>query len=326
MAHPLENLVDPVLGRRCVAEGWVSKRADGYLITLPYPAKSIHQSLLADAKALGVQNVEIKSDRVSWGLSALPALPGVKNVIAVTSAKGGVGKSTVAVGLAKALAREGARVGVLDADVYGPSCALLLGLGDARAEARGDNLVPVEKDGVQLMSIALLLPSAQTPVIWRGPMATSALQQMLTQTLWNDLDYLIVDTPPGTGDIHLSFIQKAPVSAAIVVTTAEALSILDAEKGIEMLKKLKVPVAGVVENMSHLRCTHCGEKSAVFQAGAQADVGAFIERQNVSLLADLPLQPGVIDDAPLFLSMAHAVFRRVDALAVHAAPSIEIEQ
>ena len=245
----------------------------------------------------------------------------VDKLIAVTSAKGGVGKSTIAVNLALALAAESKRVGLLDADVYGPSCAQLLGVGEQRAHSPdGKVLQPVQARGLQLMSMALLLPSDQTPVIWRGPMASSALLQMLQQCAWQELDYLIVDTPPGTGDIHLSFVQKAPIDAAIIVTTAEALSLLDARKGVEMLRKVMVPIAGVVENMSHFCCPQCTQSTRIFGAGG---VQELCEQYDLPMLASLPIEPHLNHEAKMFVELAQALQNSLQNLPSMAAPVIE---
>ena len=249
-------------------------------------------------------------------------LAGVQQLIAITSAKGGVGKSTVAVNLALSLAAAGKRVGLLDADVYGPSCAQLLGCGDKRVQSPdGKRLTPVRVQGLRLMSMALLLPSEQTPVIWRGPMATSALLQMLEQSDWGDLDYLLVDTPPGTGDIHLSFAQRAPITAAIVITTAEQLSLLDARKGIEMLNKVKVPIAGLVENMSYFRCGHCQQDTRIFGDAAVHELCAQYE---LPLLASIPIIPKLDHKQAIIAELTQQLLQALERLPATAAPIIEI--
>ena len=206
--------------------------------------------------------------------------------MAVASGKGGVGKSTVAVNLALALVNIGARVGLLDADIYGPSQGLLLGLPkDARPEVENEKLQPVTARGVSCMSMSFLA-SERTPAIWRGPMASGALQQLLTQTNWGDLDLLLVDMPPGTGDIQLTLAQKVPVSGAVIVTTPQEIALLDARKSIEMFRKVAVPVIGVVENMSAHACSNCGHTEAIFGSGG----GEAVARDyGTSLLGQLPL-------------------------------------
>jgi len=214
-------------------------------------------------------------------------LESVRNVIAVASGKGGVGKSTTAVNLALALAREGARVGLLDADIYGPSQQIMLGVPEhQRPEGRDERfLLPVEAHGLQTMSMGYLV-TEKTAMVWRGPMASGALQQMIAQTLWRDLDYLVVDMPPGTGDIQLTLAQKVPVSGAVIVTTPQDIALLDCKKGIEMFAKVDIPVLGVVENMAVHVCSRCGHAEHLFGAGG----GERIAREyGVPLLGALPL-------------------------------------
>ena len=211
----------------------------------------------------------------------------IEHIIAVASGKGGVGKSTTAVNLALALAARGARAAILDADIYGPSVALMLGVADAtRPETRGDKLLPIEAHGLRSMSMAYLA-SERTPMVWRGPMAGGALVQMLEQTDWGDLDYLVVDMPPGTGDIQLTLAQKASLSGAVIVTTPQDIALLDARKGIEMFAKVKVPVLGVVENMAFHECSACGHRDAIF---GEEGGDRIAEEYGVKLLARLPLE------------------------------------
>ncbi len=221
----------------------------------------------------------------------VPALAHVKNVIAVASGKGGVGKSTTAANLALALAREGARVGMLDADIYGPSQGIMFGLAEGtRPRVRDEKFfVPVEAHGVQVMSMAFLTDD-DTPVVWRGPMVSGALIQLITQTAWDDLDYLVIDMPPGTGDIHLTLAQKVPVSGAVIVTTPQDLALLDARKGVEMFRKVNIPVLGVVENMSVHICSNCGHAEHLFGEGGGEKLAS---RYGVDLLASLPLSMAI---------------------------------
>jgi ATP-binding protein involved in chromosome partitioning len=216
----------------------------------------------------------------------LSALPRVRNILAVGSGKGGVGKSTTAVNLALALAAQGARVGVLDADVYGPSVPMMLGLFGRPDSPDGKSIEPMRAHGIEAMSIGLMVES-DTPMIWRGPMATSALTQLLGETLWGELDYLIVDLPPGTGDIQLTLAQKIPVAGAIVVTTPQDVATLDARKALKMFEKVQVPVLGIVENMAVHVCTQCGHVEHLFGHGGGERMAA---QYGVPLLGSLPLE------------------------------------
>lgn len=213
-------------------------------------------------------------------------LPGIKHVIAVASGKGGVGKSTVSANLALAFAAEGYRVGLLDADIYGPSQALMMGVTEGtRPEVVDNMLQPIVAHDIQVMSMAFVT-SDKTPAVWRGPMASGALQQLLTQTGWKDVDYLIVDYPPGTGDIQLTLAQHVPMTGAIIVTTPQDIALLDARKAIEMFRKVEVPVLGVIENMSVHICTNCGHQEPIFGAGGGQRIAAEYESR---LLGQLPL-------------------------------------
>jgi len=272
----------------------------------------------------------------------VPSLAGVKNIIAVASGKGGVGKSTTAAGLALALAREGARVGVLDADIYGPSQGMMFGIAEGtRPEVREQKwFVPIEAHGVQVMSMAFLATD-DTPMVWRGPMASGALIQLITQTAWDDLDYLVVDMPPGTGDIQLTLAQKVPVAGAVIVTTPQDLALLDAIKGVEMFRKVNIPVLGVVENMAVHICSNCGHAEHLFGEGGGEKLAA---RYGVELLASMPLslairsqtdagKPIVISDtesqlAMLYQQMARSVGARIARFAqgAQAMPKIVIEE
>nr|WP_255784048.1 iron-sulfur cluster carrier protein ApbC [Lysobacter chinensis] len=222
----------------------------------------------------------------------LSPLPGIRNVIAIGSGKGGVGKSTTAVNLALALAADGARVGVLDADIYGPSVPAMLGLSGRPDSPDGKTIEPMRAHGVEAMSIGLLV-DPDTPMIWRGPMATSALTQLLEQTRWGGeegLDYLVVDLPPGTGDIQLTLSQKIPVAGAVIVTTPQEIATLDARKALKMFEKVEVPVLGLVENMAVHVCSNCGHSEHIFGSGGAAQMA---ERYGVPLLGSLPLDVGI---------------------------------
>ena len=262
----------------------------------------------------------------------------VKHLIAVASGKGGVGKSTTAVNLALALAREGAAVGLLDADIYGPSQGMMLGVASGkRPEVKDEKFfVPIKAWGLKAMSMSFLVDE-NTPMVWRGPMATGALQQLLGQTDWGALDYLIVDMPPGTGDIQLTLSQKAPVSGAVIVTTPQDIALLDARKGIEMFRKVDIPVLGVVENMSYFACPECGAKSEVFGGGGGERVAAEF---GVPLLGQLPLAPDIREQADggrptvaadaesatalLYRDLARHAAARIWALDASGAPTINM--
>jgi ATP-binding protein involved in chromosome partitioning len=220
----------------------------------------------------------------------LKPLPDVSNIIAVASGKGGVGKSTTAVNLALALKADGASVGILDADIYGPSQPTMLGIaGERPLSEDGKTMQPLSAHGLQVMSIGFLIDQDQ-PMVWRGPMVTQALNQLLQQTQWNDLDYLIVDMPPGTGDIQLTLSQRVPVSGAVIVTTPQDIALLDARKGLKMFQKVRVPVLGIVENMSTHVCSQCGHEEALFGSGGGQQMAESFE---VDLLGQLPLEIGI---------------------------------
>jgi len=240
-------------------------------------------------------DVELSSAVVAHGVQPnLKPLPEVRNVVAVASGKGGVGKSTVAVNLALSLAADGASVGLLDADIYGPSQPHMVGLvGERPTSEDGKTMQPLEAHGLQVMSIGFLV-DVDEPMVWRGPMVTSALNQLLHQTEWHDLDYLIVDMPPGTGDIQLTLSQQVPVSGAVIVTTPQDIAAIDARKGLAMFRKVSIPVLGVIENMSTHVCTNCGHEESIFGAGGGAAIASDFE---VDLLGKLPLDARIREQA-----------------------------
>lgn len=243
-------------------------------VVLPYPAKTVLAEIQAmvDGAIKAIPGVESVISNVGWKIVAhsvqkgVKLVNGVKNIIAVASGKGGVGKSTTAVNLALALAAEGAKVGMLDADIYGPSQPTMLGITGRPESADGQSLEPMMGHGLQAMSIGFLI-DVDTPMVWRGPMVTQALEQLLNNTQWKDLDYLVVDLPPGTGDIQLTLAQRVPVTGAVIVTTPQDIALIDARKGLKMFEKVGVPILGVVENMSLHICSKCGNEEPIFGTG-----------------------------------------------------------
>jgi ATP-binding protein involved in chromosome partitioning len=294
----LKTVLDPNTGKDFVStkalknlqihEGDVS-----FDIELGYPAKSqvpaLRKALVAAAKAVpGVENVSanIATKVISHAVQrGVQLMPNVKNIIAVASGKGGVGKSTTAANLALALAAEGASVGLLDADIYGPSQPMMLGISRRPESEDGKTMEPLENHGVQVMSIGFLVDQDEA-MIWRGPMATQALEQLLRQTNWKDLDYLIVDMPPGTGDIQLTLSQRVPMTGAVIVTTPQDIALLDARKGIKMFEKVGVPILGIVENMAVHVCSNCGHVEHIFGAEGGKKMA---EQYDMAYLGALPL-------------------------------------
>ena len=294
----LRALTDPNTGKDFVTGKAVKKiQIDGADVTidvqLGYPARTQHEilkKLIADDLAAlpGIGRIHLNMTQKITAHSVqrgVKLIPGVKNIIAIASGKGGVGKSTTAVNLALALAAEGAAVGVLDADIYGPSQPMMLGIAGRPESTDGKTLEPLEAYGLQAMSIGFLI-DADTPMVWRGPMVTQALEQLLKDTNWRELDYLVVDMPPGTGDIQLTLSQKVPVTGAVIVTTPQDIALLDARKGLKMFEKVGVPIVGIVENMSIHVCSKCGHAEHIFgEGGAQR----MCKEYNVPFLGGLPL-------------------------------------
>ena len=302
----LKAVIDPNTGQDFVSTKQLKNlRLEGgdvaFDVELGYPAKSqvgaLRKSLIAAARAVpGVENVSanlatrVVAHAVQRGVQLLPR---VKNIVAVASGKGGVGKSTTAVNLALALAAEGAAVGILDADIYGPSQPMMMGIEGRPESSDGKTMEPLENYGVQVMSIGFLV-DAGDPMIWRGPMATQALEQLLRQTNWGDLDYLIVDMPPGTGDIQLTLSQRVPLTGAVIVTTPQDIALLDAKKGIKMFEKVGVPILGIVENMAVHVCSNCGHAEHIFGAGGGERMA---KEHGVDYLGGLPLTMSIREQA-----------------------------
>jgi ATP-binding protein involved in chromosome partitioning len=297
----LSRLVDPNTGKDFVSTRSVKNvKAEGDAVSLEvelgYPGRSqfepIRRQVIDALKAAGASgaSVTVRSKVVAHAVQrGVKLVPGIKNIIAVASGKGGVGKSTTAVNLALALAAEGAAVGILDADIYGPSQPMMLGI-TGRPESRdGKSLEPMEGHGLQAISIGFLI-DADTPMVWRGPMVTQALEQLLKETRWRDLDYLVVDLPPGTGDIQLTLAQKVPVTGAVIVTTPQDIALIDARKGLKMFEKVGIPILGVVENMALHVCPKCGHESHIFGEGGAARM---CKDYGTELLGALPLDASI---------------------------------
>ncbi|MEO8855704.1 MAG: iron-sulfur cluster carrier protein ApbC [Burkholderiaceae bacterium] len=328
----LKTVVDPNTGvdfvsSRAIRNMSVVDGSVAFEVELGYPAKSqlasLREALVAAARSVdGVGNVSvhISTKIVAHAVQrGVQLLPGVKNIVAVASGKGGVGKSTTAVNLALALAAEGASVGVLDADIYGPSIPMMLGISGKPESSDGKTMQPLENHGVQAMSIGLLVAKDEA-MIWRGPMATQALEQLLRQTNWRELDYLIVDLPPGTGDIQLTLSQRVPMTGAVIVTTPQDIALLDARKAIKMFQKVGVPILGIVENMAVHVCSNCGHVEHIFGAEGGKKMASEYEME---YLGALPLdirirqqadsgQPTVVADpdgdvAAIYKSVARKV-------------------
>jgi ATP-binding protein involved in chromosome partitioning len=294
----LKEVIDPYLEQDLVAAKCVKNiKVDGGTvavdIVLGYPAKGSQADLAAKLKAkvaaipgVAGATINISSKVVSHGVQkGVKPIEGVKNIIAIASGKGGVGKSTVAVNLALALSAEGATVGILDADIYGPSQPRMLGVSMKPESKDGKKMEPIMSYHLQAMSIGFLVDE-ETPMIWRGPMVTQALEQLLRETNWQDLDYLIIDLPPGTGDIQLTLAQKVPVTGAVIVTTPQDIALLDARKGLKMFEKVEIPVMGIVENMSTHICSKCGHEEHIFGEGGGRRMA---EENDVDFIGSIPL-------------------------------------
>lgn len=302
----LGTVIDPNTGKDLLtAKNIQNLRLDGvdvaFDIELGYPAKSqfdqLRDAAIGAVRTLvGVAavNVNVRSKIVAHAVQrGAKPMSNVKNIIAVASGKGGVGKSTTAVNLALALAAEGAQVGILDADIYGPSQPMMMGIAGRPETRDGKTMEPMENYGLQVSSIGFMIDPDE-PMVWRGPLVTQALQQLLDQTNWRDLDYLIVDMPPGTGDIQLTLSQKVPVTGAVIVTTPQDIALLDARKGLKMFEKVGIPILGIVENMSTHICSQCGHAEAIFGSGGGEKMCA---EYGVVFLGALPLTMAIREHA-----------------------------
>ena len=303
----LKQVKYPGLSRDIVSFGFVDRvECSGGAVRVDLVVSShdpqVGEKIRADvanslAGASGIDSVEVNLKSIVPAAGAQQAvsqdpdlIPGVKHVLAVASGKGGVGKSTVAVNLAMALGRLGHRVGLLDADIYGPSIPMMLGISD-QPRVVENRLLPVEKYGIRVMSLGFIL-DVDTPVIWRGPMVMKAIEQMLEDVDWGELDFMVVDLPPGTGDAQLTISQKVPLSGAVIVSTPQDISLIDARKGLAMFEKVSVPVLGIVENMSSFVCPHCGEKTPVFKEGGARKTAELL---GAPFLGQIPLDPAIVE-------------------------------
>jgi ATP-binding protein involved in chromosome partitioning len=323
----LSQVKDPEIGRDLVSLGMVKAveitgSAVDLTVELTTPAcplkAKIESDIVEGLEALGASAVRVdwaSNVKRSFGGPAADLIPGVRNTIAVASGKGGVGKTTVAVNLAVSLARDGARVGLLDADITGPNVPLMMGTGGAHVTGNGGRVNPVMSHGVKMMSIQYFL-TGDAPVIWRGPLIHSAIQQFLRDVEWGELDYLVIDLPPGTGDAALSISQLIPLSGAVVVTTPQEVSLLDARKAIAMFNKVNVRTLGVVENMSGFVCPDCGSEHDIFGTGG----GESIARElGLEVLGRIPIEPGVRTGGDAGVPITSAQHPAADSSAASAA-------
>ncbi|MCS7192356.1 MAG: Mrp/NBP35 family ATP-binding protein [Armatimonadetes bacterium] len=311
----LSQVHDPELGRDLVSLGMIRNlRVEGdrvfFDLVLTTPACPLREHIAqaarqAVAQLPGVREVHVTvSAEVMRSQALQTVLPGVKNIIAVGSGKGGVGKTTVAVNLAIALAQTGAKVGLLDADIYGPNVPRMLGIKQTPDyDEKAQKIIPLQAWGIKVISLGFLIGEDQ-PVIWRGPILARALQQLLFDVAWGDLDYLLVDLPPGTGDVQISLAQLVPVTGAVIVTTPQDVALYDALKGAATFERLNVPVLGVVENMSYFICPHCGKETAIFRRGA---VEAEFAIRGIRFLGAIPLMPEVCEGSDLGLPVVAAL-------------------
>ncbi len=324
VCNALSAVVDEYLKTDYVSAKWVrdieiTGNDVSLVIELGYPAASMHAFIrnrvtaaLQQVPGIGRITVDVTTKIITHAVQhGAKPLPGVKNIIAVSSGKGGVGKSTVTANVALALAAQGARVGVLDADIYGPSQPTIMGISEKPTSSDGEHFDPVRQYGLQLMSIGFMMDSVQ-PLAWRAPMMTQALMQLLQQTRWDDLDYLLIDMPPGTGDIQMTLSQKAPLTGAVVVTTPQDVAVLDARKGLMMFQKMGVDILGIIENMGSYVCSHCGQIEHIFGK----DGGKVMsEMYGVDSLGSIPLNIAVREQTdagrPIVLAEPDGLIGRV---------------
>ncbi len=341
--NSLRRITDPDLGRDIVALGFVKGlKMDGprvsFTIELTTPACPVKDQMKAQAEQYvgevpGVEQVTVEmTAKVLQGRTTADkqAIEGVKNIVAVASGKGGVGKSTLAVNIALALSQFGAAVGVMDSDIFGPSIPLMLNVSGQPRVSEGNRIIPMQNYGVKVMSMGLLLGDRDdTPIIWRGPMVMSAVTQFVENVDWGELDYLVVDMPPGTGDAHLTLTQKVPLTGAVIVTTPQDIALLDARKGLQMFNKVETPILGIVENMSYFLCPHCGERSEIFGYGGGQRMAT---RYEVPFLGEIPLDVRIREfgdegkpivyaepDSPIaesFRNVASAVAARISVINI----------
>jgi ATP-binding protein involved in chromosome partitioning len=343
--NALKAVKDPDLGRDIVTLGFVKDLEVGdsrvsFTIQLTTPACPVRDQLVAQARAavaaLGVATVDVRlATQVPWRAAGNSLIPQVKNTVAVASGKGGVGKSTVAANLAVALQRTGAKVGLMDTDVYGPSVPMLMGSSEAPHVVEGKIEPPVEY-GIKIMSMAYFLPKDEA-VIWRGPMLHKTIQQFLGDVRWGELDYLLMDLPPGTGDIQLSLSQTIPLTGAVIVSTPQDLALVVASKAITMFQKLNVPILGIVENMSYYLCPQCGHREEIFGHGGAREAA---NKLGFSFLGEIPLDPSIrvqsdggrpvaLDDSTVygkaFQEIAGALAAQISIASYHVPEDISIE-
>ncbi|VAW49623.1 [4Fe-4S] cluster assembly scaffold protein Mrp (=ApbC) [hydrothermal vent metagenome] len=301
--NPLDevNAEKAFLSPKAISDLKLKKGTLSFTLSLPYPCKSLWPSIeqtlsheltqLDDIQAITIIfKTVIVSHDAQKGVSPLPE---IKNIIAIASGKGGVGKSTTTVNLALALQQEGAKVGILDADIYGPSIPTMLNLTEKPSSKDGKSMQPLSAYGLQVMSIGVLIEE-DSPMIWRGPIVTQTLTQLLKETQWQDLDYLIIDLPPGTGDVQLTLSQQIPVTGAVIVTTPQPVSLMDAKKGLKMFEKVEIPVLGIIENMATHICSQCQHEEAIFGENGGREMA---EQYSVDFLGSLPLEKRIREDA-----------------------------
>ena len=339
LQHALATVIDPELRRPMLQLGMLRDIViDGDVVSLRVvlttPACPLKDHIQNDIEAAVVGTVPgINRIQLTWdsdvsstrGLPGRQEIPGVRNAVAISAGKGGVGKTTLSVNVALALQQAGARVGLLDADVYGPNVPIMLGLRDHPKAGPDGKMQPLQAQGLKVVSFGTILEPGQ-PVIWRGPMLAKALREFLYEVSWGELDYLVIDLPPGTGDVQLSLAQSMPMTGAVICTTPQDVSLADVSRGIEMFRKLNVPVLGVVENMSGFICPHCNERTDIFGSGGGHELA---ERYELPFLGAIPLDPRVrvgIDGAPFMAGAADSPVGRIfTEVASHIAAEVSKE-